>query len=629
MPETSSTPANRAVFLSYASQDAEAAKRICEALREAGVEVWFDQSELVGGDAWDQKIRRQIKECALLMPIISQATQGRREAYFRLEWKLADERTHLMAKGTPFLLPVTIDETGDHAALVPDSFLAVQWTRLPGGETPPVFCARVKALLGGEQRTPDGRPAAHPHGTAATLPQQARRSWFVPVAIGLVVVAGMAWWQPWKGHAPLVGPAPVAPSPAAELREKVKALIAKPNGIREDLDTATSLMEQVVRLEPTAVATWVQWVWLDLAYIDFNGDRTPSRMKAVRDHLAQAAGLAPDDYDVRLAGAVVLMHQDNWNSAMVAEAEPQLRALLRERPDDGRVLLQLSWCLHNLGRHDEQLQLLDRAARLPAFAARANYNRMLALFYMRRFDEVELIYTKMPPESRPYGATILAASILCFWHGDLESARKVMDGLPPSALVDDEAGCMAFFVHFWRRDYDRALAVTRRIAHDRLESPLFAGPKGYLAGLALAHAGRIEAAQAEWRAAMQIVEQGLLAAPNDQAMLEFKIRMLAGLGDRAGAERLWRTTVELYPSDASGMRAITAVNLGLPDQAMDLLAGQMKSPDSLWGAALLRLEPELDPLRSLPRFQAMLAAAEADPNLSPKARAAAKKPATP
>ena len=40
-----SESANKAVFLSYASQDAEAAKRICEALRAAGVEVWFDQGE--------------------------------------------------------------------------------------------------------------------------------------------------------------------------------------------------------------------------------------------------------------------------------------------------------------------------------------------------------------------------------------------------------------------------------------------------------------------------------------------------------------------------------------------------------------------------------------------------------
>ncbi len=51
-----------AVFISYASQDGDAALRICRALEEAGVEVWFDQSELRGGDAWDAKIRRQIKE---------------------------------------------------------------------------------------------------------------------------------------------------------------------------------------------------------------------------------------------------------------------------------------------------------------------------------------------------------------------------------------------------------------------------------------------------------------------------------------------------------------------------------------------------------------------------------------
>jgi hypothetical protein len=39
------------VFISYASQDADAAMRIRDALREAGLEVWFDQSELRGGDA--------------------------------------------------------------------------------------------------------------------------------------------------------------------------------------------------------------------------------------------------------------------------------------------------------------------------------------------------------------------------------------------------------------------------------------------------------------------------------------------------------------------------------------------------------------------------------------------------
>jgi hypothetical protein len=58
----------KAVFLSYAHEDAMAAQRLAEALRASGVAVWFDQSELRGGDAWDAHIRRQIAACALFMP---------------------------------------------------------------------------------------------------------------------------------------------------------------------------------------------------------------------------------------------------------------------------------------------------------------------------------------------------------------------------------------------------------------------------------------------------------------------------------------------------------------------------------------------------------------------------------
>lgn len=95
----------KAIFVSYASQDADAARRICEALRALGLEVWFDQSELRGGEAWDASIRHQIKECALFIPLISVSTNARSEGYFRLEWKLAVDRSHLMADDQAFLSP--------------------------------------------------------------------------------------------------------------------------------------------------------------------------------------------------------------------------------------------------------------------------------------------------------------------------------------------------------------------------------------------------------------------------------------------------------------------------------------------------------------------------------------------
>ena len=141
------TDPSKAVFLSYASEDAEAALNICTALRTSGIEVWFDQSELRGGDTWDQKIRREIRDCALFVPIISANTQARTEGYFRLEWRLADQRTHLMGKSRAFLVPVCIDDTRDADADIPDSFGAVQWTRIIRGETPHGFVERISRLL--------------------------------------------------------------------------------------------------------------------------------------------------------------------------------------------------------------------------------------------------------------------------------------------------------------------------------------------------------------------------------------------------------------------------------------------------------------------------------------------------
>jgi hypothetical protein len=55
-----STAEAKAAFFSYASQDAEAAKRVRAAPQNGGVEVGVDQSDLVGGDPWDRKTRRQI-----------------------------------------------------------------------------------------------------------------------------------------------------------------------------------------------------------------------------------------------------------------------------------------------------------------------------------------------------------------------------------------------------------------------------------------------------------------------------------------------------------------------------------------------------------------------------------------
>jgi eukaryotic-like serine/threonine-protein kinase len=148
-PVVTQTRSSKAIFISYASQDVEAARRIANALRGGGMEVWLDQSELRGGEAWDSSIRRQIKGCKLFVPVISASTQAREEGYFRREWNLAVGRTLDMADDAAFLLPVVIDATRDADARVPEKFREVQWTRLAGGETPATFVDRARGLMSG------------------------------------------------------------------------------------------------------------------------------------------------------------------------------------------------------------------------------------------------------------------------------------------------------------------------------------------------------------------------------------------------------------------------------------------------------------------------------------------------
>ena len=226
------------VFISYAREDLAATRRIADALSAFEVEVWFDQDGLEGGDQWDQKIRRQIKECSLFIPIISVQTQARREAYFRLEWKLAEERTHLMAEGTAFLLPIAIDDLPEAGALVPESFRRTQWTRLPRGVPNTQFVDRVRTLL--EQQRPLAAPApAQPNPEVrrlVTAPPagRARQIWPIGTLITALALAAGGWW--WSGR--MAGPKPAGAAPTAPMIADNSIAVLPFTNMSEDKDNA-------------------------------------------------------------------------------------------------------------------------------------------------------------------------------------------------------------------------------------------------------------------------------------------------------------------------------------------------------------------------------------------------------
>ena len=98
------------VFVSYASEDAEAARRIADALVGAGFgDVWLDKRKLIAGDDWSDRIEAAIERCDFFLPILSRQADRRREGVFWEEWRRALVRA--LRVNDAFLLPTGIDAT--------------------------------------------------------------------------------------------------------------------------------------------------------------------------------------------------------------------------------------------------------------------------------------------------------------------------------------------------------------------------------------------------------------------------------------------------------------------------------------------------------------------------------------
>ena len=74
-----------------------------------------------------------------------------------------------MGRIKAFIVPICVDSTPEKEADVPDSFMAAQWSRLPGGDTSAAFVERVSRLL-----SPDHNVSAAPaHVAAGPVPSSA------------------------------------------------------------------------------------------------------------------------------------------------------------------------------------------------------------------------------------------------------------------------------------------------------------------------------------------------------------------------------------------------------------------------------------------------------------------------
>jgi TIR domain/SIR2-like domain len=97
------------IFISYAHEDAAAARAMCDAITALGGDVWLDERRLEPGDRWEEEILGGIRrEVQLFVPLISKNTEMRAEGYVFREWGEALKRSEAILHRR-FIVPVVID----------------------------------------------------------------------------------------------------------------------------------------------------------------------------------------------------------------------------------------------------------------------------------------------------------------------------------------------------------------------------------------------------------------------------------------------------------------------------------------------------------------------------------------
>ena len=138
-------------------EDADAARRLCDAITSLGGEVWLDERRLSPGDAWEQEILTAIRRTVrLFVPIISANTERAEEGYVFREWREAVNRSRSIPRRR-FIVPVVIDEDyeGDPSRYrqIPDDFRRLHFGRAPAGDPDAELLAMLTAEIRAMRRT--------------------------------------------------------------------------------------------------------------------------------------------------------------------------------------------------------------------------------------------------------------------------------------------------------------------------------------------------------------------------------------------------------------------------------------------------------------------------------------------
>jgi TolB-like protein/Tfp pilus assembly protein PilF len=382
----------------------------------------------------------------------------------------------------------------------------------------------------------------------------------------------------------------------------------------DKLKQGEQLYERAIELDPN-FALAIAWYSQLESWIARNFDRTAQRREKARTLAERALELQSDLPEAHLARGYSYYWGDNNYDAALKEFEIAQRGL----PNESEAYLAIGAIQRRQGKWAESTANLEKAASLNPKDAWPLQNLADNYQMLRNYDAAnKTIERALALDPTAFGPLEVKSKLAIAEKGDFGVAEKAFEAAKSVAMTNEQkirTAAARVDVFLLERKYKEGLQAAESLPDEQLAAVFHGalGGKYYYIGFARKSLEDETGARMAFLQAKSAIEEELKRSP-DAADIHIQLaKVFAFLGEKDSALAEARRATELQPEtkDAFGGPEITEgvaqvhAILGENDRAIEILDGLLSRPSSVT-AEVLKVNPVWDPLRSDPRFQALI-----------------------